>query len=244
MRDLKKCSKCGLEKPLSEFTFRNDRKIYIPYCKECARKYSNERNKKLRERNKNKFFVYKLLDDNLNILYVGKTVNFKRRMGQHLNTTNPFLTKEAVDEVRYISYICFDKRILSDFYEIYYINKHKPKYNKQYKYEDSADIGVKIREFEWVTVLIKEVVNLDNYKIKYSTDVVEVYIQNHKLAGKEVVQLDKETLIPIQVFETGTQASRETGIDDGTIYKALTKQRPNAGGYKWVKLSEWLDNNK
>jgi hypothetical protein len=35
-RSLKKCSKCGEEKSLSEFRFRKDQNRYVSICKQCA----------------------------------------------------------------------------------------------------------------------------------------------------------------------------------------------------------------
>ena len=52
------CTKCGLEKPLSEYYFRKDRNIYRRYCKKCQNKYVSEYSKKnravLRERYRSK----------------------------------------------------------------------------------------------------------------------------------------------------------------------------------------------
>lgn len=240
--ETKRCSKCGIEKPLNEFTYRNDKKTYVSYCKQCFREYSNKRSAKLREKDKGKYFVYKLLDEKLNILYIGKTNNLKRRIQQHMSTG--FLPKDAIDEVKYISYICLPKQILSDIREIYYINKYKPKYNKQYKYEEMTDIGFDLIELYWKTIDLEDINSFEVCNAESSIDIISLYKNRYEITGKEVVQLDKETNEPIAVFPTGTQASKETGIDDGTIYKVLTKQRPNAGGYKWMKLSEWLELNK
>ena len=41
--DTKICTKCGEEKPLTEFNFRNKSKgIYMPICKDCQHKRKNE----------------------------------------------------------------------------------------------------------------------------------------------------------------------------------------------------------
>lgn len=49
--DTKKCSKCGIEKPLDEFGIIKERKSgHRSECKECNRKYKVEYRKKLREK--------------------------------------------------------------------------------------------------------------------------------------------------------------------------------------------------
>ena len=35
--DLKKCSKCDIEKEITEFSFRNDSQKYRNQCRECIR---------------------------------------------------------------------------------------------------------------------------------------------------------------------------------------------------------------
>lgn len=40
----KRCRLCGIEKPLSEFYFRNDSKKYRSECKECLKKLNTFRN--------------------------------------------------------------------------------------------------------------------------------------------------------------------------------------------------------
>jgi len=52
-RSLKKCSKCGEEKSLSEFRFRKDQNRYVSICKQCACKQQ----KIERKSNKYKFYL-------------------------------------------------------------------------------------------------------------------------------------------------------------------------------------------
>lgn len=37
------CKKCGVEKPVGEFRFRNDREYRLPQCKNCDREYSKNK---------------------------------------------------------------------------------------------------------------------------------------------------------------------------------------------------------
>ena len=40
--DSKICSKCGINKPISEFYFIKKRNIFKPECRECIKEYSKE----------------------------------------------------------------------------------------------------------------------------------------------------------------------------------------------------------
>ena len=51
---MKKCTKCGIEKPLTEFHKNKNRKDGLKFhCKQCCRKYQNENKQQQRERMKN-----------------------------------------------------------------------------------------------------------------------------------------------------------------------------------------------
>ncbi len=51
-KDSKKCTKCGKEKLLTAFRYRNDTKKHETMCKKCCSEYDKEYNKKNKERRK------------------------------------------------------------------------------------------------------------------------------------------------------------------------------------------------
>ena len=85
-------------------------------------------------------YVYKLLDKNGNVLYVGKTNDIKRRLNEHL------VNQEWANEIDSVYYaVCrddFEQRT----YENYYIIKSNPKYNKQDK---SFSTHIILPELKW-----------------------------------------------------------------------------------------------
>lgn len=238
----KLCTWCGELKPLSDYTYRKDRNVYVSYCKECFRNYSNKRSeKKNKERDRlNRNFVYKILDKNGEILYIGKTNDLKRRILSHMGADG-HLPDEFKLAAYKVEYICLKSKIECDLRELYYIDYYKPKYNTQYSYdEDSLDIS--LPKLLWNEVLIEDICNFKLSKSKYSIDYIVEYAKNYpNERDKVVVQLDKDTYQIVGIYDSGTQASKFTGIDDGTIYKVLTKQRHTAGGYIWQKLSEYIE---
>ena len=79
------------------------------------------------------FYIYRFLDKNNEVLYVGKTANnLKQRMFGHFNSMKR-LTEKQLEEINTIQYIeisnVFDWHIL----EIFYINYFKAKYNKEFQ---------------------------------------------------------------------------------------------------------------
>jgi hypothetical protein len=90
---MKTCSKCGIEKPLTDFNKDKVKKDGLQYrCKTCNKKYLNEYNKtdKAKQSVLNYFYkvcgVYQIIDDNTNeCLYVGKSWMFNHRKTQHQN---------------------------------------------------------------------------------------------------------------------------------------------------------------
>lgn len=71
------------------------------------------------------YYVYKHLDKNNNIIYVGQTKNIDKRQIQHKNYSKWF------SEVYAIVYTELNDKLITDIYEKLYIDIHSPKYNKK-----------------------------------------------------------------------------------------------------------------
>lgn len=75
------------------------------------------------------FFIYKLLNRNNEVIYVGKTNNIFARMNQHAQ--KKYIKQKEVTEIYFAQCASATDR---DIYEIYYINKYSPKYNDKQRY--------------------------------------------------------------------------------------------------------------
>lgn len=77
------------------------------------------------------FNVYFLYDSSKNLLYVGKSISLKNRLMSHFSKdlleSEPW--KNEVDQENIIIYHCANDADL-DIYETYFINKYRPRYNK------------------------------------------------------------------------------------------------------------------
>ena len=81
------------------------------------------------ENDNRRFYVYKMYDENEELLYVGKTTRFDARMIQHFS-------KDAIEkqswkeDVAYIDYYEFKTKVDMDIMELYYIALERPKHNE------------------------------------------------------------------------------------------------------------------
>lgn len=107
--------------------------------------------------------VYRFINKNNEIIYIGQAKNLKNRLNNHNH-----LPKECYEEIERIEYIEFETEDDMGFAEKYFISKNKPKYNVANK---NKDITVIIEEFEkkeWIKLEKQE--NNDN-KINIFEDV-------------------------------------------------------------------------
>ena len=111
------CYRCKKMKPLSEFP----KDISKNICKAC-------KNKQVANARRSDPCIYMFYDDNGEIVYVGKTIQFRRRMQRH------FVSEEGRFKDKGITRIDMAKtKSEADMhlYEMYYINKYKPEYNEK-----------------------------------------------------------------------------------------------------------------
>lgn len=129
-------------------------KIYInpKYCRhrnyknnsECDNLFEiEEKYEQIKE-----YYVYRFTDTCDEIIYVGRTNNIKNRINGHMK--NGHLPKECYDNVKKIEYIKLSGYADMCMYEIYYINKYIPKYNKINKKEEDKGNEVELKELEWI----------------------------------------------------------------------------------------------
>lgn len=94
----------------------------------------------------NQFYVYRFIDKNNKIIYVGRTGDLKRRLRSHMN--NGHLPEECYSSISKIEYIMLENFADMALYEVYFINKFCPEYNTQDKSETPSTID--LPEKEWV----------------------------------------------------------------------------------------------
>ncbi len=113
-------------------------------------------------------YIYRFLDKDENIIYIGKTHDIKGRLNNHNNSGH--LSSECYCECSCVQYIELSSASDRDVYEIYFINKYKPKYNKQSKRDDELTIKLP-EDFRW-----KEIEFNMEYTPNISKDDIKSYI--------------------------------------------------------------------
>lgn len=93
------------------------------------------------------FYVYRFINHNNQIIYVGRTVNITTRMSAHFGK-NGHLPADCYKSVARIDYLSVKTKNDMKIKELYYISKYKPRYNTA----DMHDTSLNLNELEdaWV----------------------------------------------------------------------------------------------
>ena len=93
------------------------------------------------------FYLYRFIDAEKRIIYIGRTNDIRRRILKEHFTDNTHLPKECYLETEKIEYTEITNESEEVAYEAILINQIRPKYNTQFK--DEGDFNVKVPEFHW-----------------------------------------------------------------------------------------------
>lgn len=116
-------------------------------CKEC----NNLKSKEYYYKNKHKHinYVYRFLNKNEEVIYVGKTeTDLRKRISGHF--TRGHLPKECYEETSKIQFLASVSSTMMDIKEIYYINLYKPKYNTNYRSDENHIIIRDFQQDKWI----------------------------------------------------------------------------------------------
>lgn len=93
------------------------------------------------------YYVYRFLDANENVIYVGKTADIRERMYQHFSEVG-HLPKECYDKVHKIEYLETKDSVDGTIIEKYLINEFRPMFNSDYVNSDII-YSLNSNEFAW-----------------------------------------------------------------------------------------------
>ena len=88
-------------------------------------------------------YVYRFINNNNEIIYIGKAKDLKNRISNHNH-----LPKQCYEERVKIEYIVCLNDNESSSYERYWINNLSPKYNTQY--DNKSGFSFELPEKEWI----------------------------------------------------------------------------------------------
>lgn len=137
-----------------------------------------------------KSYVYRFINSDEKIIYVGKTNNLDRRYVQHFNKKG-HLPSECYNSVWKIEYIKTDTELNALLLETYYINKYRPQYNKlnkTYKATSTENVNLKEIKDNWkVYKIVNPILNKSNQGCR-------------KLTLKENIIFYSLTVISLAIF--------------------------------------------
>ena len=170
---MKKCSICKEIKPLEDF--RRGR-----ICRDCERKKNNINSKKYNEESKNRVkgnFVYRLIHNN-EIIYIGKSTQINVRLTHHLRDKD-FDTVEVIQ---------FDNEVDMCISEIYFINKYRPRLNKEFIYSDAKSMSLKeLDSILWINIDYYYTNYLNNYMIYLNNYTINLNNENNENEIKKLM---------------------------------------------------------
>lgn len=174
--------------------------------------------------------VYRFINNQSEVIYVGKAKDLRNRLNSHTH-----LSKECYIERNYVEYIQCDTEDDMDFMERYFISKYKPKYNKIHA---NKEITFCIQEFNsrvWT--------RLDNNQMR-QTRVKRPTVDNRKLdkllqyeANLKAIQLQQQNEL---------QEKQQKPIictHTGQVFNNLVEYKDLMGiNYCIKELVDWCDN--
>lgn len=131
-------------------------------------------------------YLYRLLSKENKVIYVGKTLNLHRRMLQHAKD------KIWFNEVYDIQYHLFDNNTDCDIYEIYYINKLNPIYNRDSKNERIFSQELTEISFDRLTV-VQFIFLGQNNKKTVKSSIPVIHLNDFSLFNSEVLREYKKS---------------------------------------------------
>ncbi|WP_214873489.1 nucleotide excision repair endonuclease [Exiguobacterium sp. s140] len=96
-------------------------------------------------------YVYRFLDKDFNVIYVGRTLNIKSRMNSHFGSGG-HLPSSVYQKVVRIDYMETKTQGDMKIKELYYISKYQPKYNTV----DKGTVSIQLDELQDVWVSFKK----------------------------------------------------------------------------------------
>ncbi len=106
--------------------------------------------------------VYIFWDENKEPLYVGKSINLRKRLESYLRNDLHVKTAQMVSLARYFSTISVTSELESLLLEAYLVKKNQPKYNIELK-DDKSPLYIRITKDEYPAVITARKGDRDNF---------------------------------------------------------------------------------
>lgn len=151
------------------------------------------------------FYLYRFMDIDEKIIYIGRTNDIERRILKEHFTDNTHLPSQCYLETKKVEYVEIVNESEEVAYEAILINEIRPKYNTQFKDEGYFDVQLpefKWREFQWEYEGQLEWLKKKKGNIINANDVMLNCLMNLREYDIRtgIVNVDSGMLIPHQSF--------------------------------------------
>lgn len=207
-------------------------------------------------------YVYRFIDKDGKIIYIGKTINLASRFNVHF-TKNGHLPARCYNETEKVFYSELSNNDEMSIYERYLINKYIPKYNTQFN--NSSSFRFELPNLEWVELnnfrheLLEDVCPVNKITLKELNnnpsidEIVEYnirkYISDNNINfnyneeyNKKIACVSLGNYDVKYIFENQYDAGKKIEVNSSNIYKA-TRKGNTCGGYMWKFLKDVIHND-
>ncbi|MGL4762141.1 MAG: tyrosine-type recombinase/integrase [Sarcina sp.] len=134
------------------------------------------------------------------IIYIGKSKNLTLRWNQHFGMEG-HLNINCYHETVIIEFVELESKTKMDIYELYLINKHNPKYNRQHSNHEE-NISLELPDLEWQPFIPSIKINSMNQSS---------LITPNKITNTDKLMTKEELYAIIDVLHKGTKFKLKSG---------------------------------
>lgn len=204
-------------------------------------------------------YIYKIINDINDKVYIGKTINtLKERWTQHLNSINKKKTHlylamkkygykhfniEEIEEVP-DSLLNEREKYWIKFYNSYYSGYNSTLGGDGYISTDDNSI-IELWNKGYSIIDIEKELNTSHYAItkilnKYNISILERNSRAHIQEGKQIIALDKNTLEPLYLYTSLSEAARCLNLKSCSRFsKILGDYTKTSRGFCWDLASNF-----
>lgn len=136
------------------------------------------------------YYVYRFLNSNHEVIYVGRTNNLKGRMSSHFGKAG-HLPTDCYKAVTRVDYLEMENRVDMSIVELYFIGKYRPIYNVR---DNCSDVSVEINElkYPWLKFEVDKVCGEQVAPVQSEKQVLERTIEDKNKEIKRLKTLLRE----------------------------------------------------
>lgn len=159
---------------------------------------------------KTRYIVYKLYDQNKNIIYIGRSSRGKERIKRHVKK-GIYKKVEWKEEICYYSFCELNSESDMLVLEVYLINKSNPRYNKSDKGKGNLNIEIKNKS-HWNQQIFSKIKSVETLNIDIDREKVAQYETQKEWDG--ATNFAKELKKKIEEYQNYTEKELKEAVNN------------------------------